>query len=155
MPLVECSRKRSGIFLHMYFLSNNSLGCYSATVKRIGSGLVFSLILTALITIGAQSSAQAGLAECKKPKKWTSYTKLWTAFNKNVQVKTSDDWFKAYIFARIYTGYPECFDSKDVAKMKKWVTAYNRMCVKDPSWNLSCRLYSGSGALTRVYDEYK
>lgn len=117
---------------------------------------MLTLLLTALVSIGPRTPAQAGLFDCIKPKKWSNYTKLRTAFNKDPQIKTEDDWFRAYIFARIFTGSPKCFNSKDVAMMKKWVNAYNQACVSDPSWNFSCKLFSGSSTFSSwVYEGYK
>ena len=75
---------------------------------------------------------------------------------KDPQMKTQDDWFKGYMFARIYTGSPKCFDSKDVAIMNKWVTSYNQACLQNQSWNYSCKLYSGTSTLAAwVYEGYK
>ena len=130
--------------------------CYSAPMKRTSTAVLFSIILSCLVVITPVSSAQAGLFDCVKPKKWSNYTKLKTAFNKDPQLKTQDDWFRAYVFARIFTGSPKCFNSKDVAVMKKWVNAYNQVCVRDPSWNFSCKLYSGSSTFASwVYEGYK
>ena len=125
-------------------------------MKRASFGLVLTLLLSTLVSIGPQTPAQAGLFDCMKPKKWSNYTKLRTAFNKDPQTKTEDEWFRAYIFARIFTGSSKCFDSKDVAVMRKWVNAYNQACVNNPSWNFSCKLYSGSSTFSSwVYEGYK
>lgn len=137
-----------------YWISTLLLGCYSGLVKRISTGVIFTLILTTLIAVSPQAPAQAGLFDCVKPKKWASYSKLRTAYLK--ESKTEDDWFKSYIFARIYTGSSKCFNSKDVAVMKKFVSAYNQACMNNPSWNYSCKLYSGSSTFASwVYEGYK
>jgi hypothetical protein len=125
-------------------------------MKRVTTGVLFSLILSCLVAIAPQNSANASLFDCVKPKKWSGYSKLRTAYFKDPQVKTEEDWFKAYIFARIYTGSSKCFNSKDVAVMKKWVNAYNNACRDNPSWNSSCKYYSGSSTLASwVYEGYK
>jgi hypothetical protein len=116
--------------------------------------MVFTLLLTTLVVFGPQAPAQAGLFDCMKPKKWASYSKLRTAYFK--ESKTQEDWFKSYIFARIYTGSSKCFNSQDVAVMKKFVSAYNEACLNNPSWNYSCKLYSGSSTFASwVYEGYK
>jgi hypothetical protein len=75
---------------------------------------------------------------------------------KDPQTKTEDDWFKAYIFARIYTGSAKCFNSKDVAVMRQWVNSFNQACRQNPSWNYSCKYYSGTSTLASwVYEGYK
>jgi hypothetical protein len=75
---------------------------------------------------------------------------------KDPQKKSEDDWFRAYVFARIYTGSPKCFQSKDVAVMKKWVKSYNQACIQNPSWNFSCEYYSGTSTFQSwVYEGYK
>jgi hypothetical protein len=125
-------------------------------MKRTSTGVLFSLILSCLVIVTPVNSAQAGLFDCIKPKKWSNYTKLRTAFNKDPKTKTQDDWFRAYAFARIFTGSAKCFNSKDVAVMKKWVNAYNQVCREDPSWNYSCKLYSGSSTFASwLYESYK
>jgi hypothetical protein len=125
-------------------------------MKRLSTGVLFSLILSCLVLIAPQNAAHAGIFDCIKPKKWSGYSKLRIAYSKDPQTKTEDDWFKAYIFARIFTGSAKCFNSKDVAIMKKFVRAYNQACVSDPSWNFSCKLYSGSSTFSSwVYEGYK
>lgn len=125
-------------------------------MKKVSSCALLSLILSCIFVIAPQQTANAGLFDCVKPKKWSAYSKLRAAYFKDPQTKTEDDWFKAYIFARIFTGSPKCFNSKDVAVMKKWVNAYNQACRDDPSWNYSCKIYSGSSTLASwVYEGYK
>lgn len=109
-----------------------------------------------MVVLVPQQNASAGLFDCMGPKKWSGYSKLRSAFMKDPQTKTQDEWFRAYIFARIYTGSPKCFNSKDVTVMKKWVNSYNQACAQNPSWNFSCKLYSGSSTLASwVYEGYK
>jgi len=125
-------------------------------VRRTSSGEVLSLVLATFVVVGQQSPANAGIFDCWSPKKWSSYSKLRTAFNKDPQLKTEDDWFKAYIFARIFTGSSKCFKAQDVAVMKKWVNAYNQACINDPSWNYSCKISVGTSTLSSwVYEGYK
>jgi len=124
-------------------------------MKRISQLAIFSLLLSMVVIVPHQN-ASAGLFDCMGPKKWSGYTKLRSSFMKDPQTKTQDDWFKAYIFARIYTGSAKCFNSKDVVVMKKWVNSYNQTCLQNPSWNYSCKLYSGTSTLASwVYEGYK
>ena len=130
--------------------------CYPAPMKKVSTGVFFALILSCLVAIAPQNAANAGLFDCIKPKKWSGYSKLRTAYLKDAQLKTEDDWFKAYIFARIFTGSSKCFNSKDVVVMKKFVNAYNQACSGNPSWNYSCKYYSGRSTLASwVYEGYK
>jgi hypothetical protein len=125
-------------------------------MKRISTGVLFSMLLSFLVVLAPQNSAQAGLFDCIKPKKWSGYSKLRTAYFKDPQIKTEDDWFKAYAFARIFTGSSKCFNSKDVAVMRKFVNSYNQACATNPSWNYSCELFSGSSTFASwVYEGYK
>ncbi len=125
-------------------------------MKRITVGVVCSILLSGVFVFVPQSSANAGFFDCVKPRKWSSYSKLRSAYFKDPQMKTQEDWFKAYIYARIFTGSSKCFNSKDVAIMRKWVNAYNQACSNDPSWNFSCKYYSGSSTLAAwVYEGYK
>ena len=125
-------------------------------MKRISIGVLFSILLSCIVAVTPINSAQGGLLNCINPRKWSGYPKLRTAYFKDPQIKTQDDWFKSYIFARIYTGSAKCFKNKDVAVMNKWVNAYNQACANDPSWNFSCKLYSGSSTLSSwVYEGYK
>jgi hypothetical protein len=66
------------------------------------------------------------------------------AFSRNPEQKTEADWFNSYIFARLYTGYPNCFNKKDVATMRKYVSAINAVCTDDPKWGSAC-LLAGKG----------
>ena len=125
-------------------------------MKRTSIGVILSITISCFVVITPINSATAGVFDCMNPRKWSGYSKLRASYFKDPQVKTQDDWFKAYIFARIYTGSPKCFSSKDVAVMKKWVNAYNQACVNNPSWNYSCKLFSGSSTLASwVYEGYK
>ena len=125
-------------------------------MKRISTGVLFSLILSCLIAIAPQNSANAGIFDCYSPKKWSKYSKLRTAYFKDPQLKTQDDWFNAYIFARIFTGSSKCFNSKDVTVMRNFVNTYNQACVNNPSWHYSCKYYSGSSTFASwVYENSK
>lgn len=125
-------------------------------MKRMTFGLLFSLILSCTVGVTSQNSAVAGPFDCLGPKKWSNYSKLKNAYFKDPQLKTQDDWFKSYAFARIFTGSPKCFNSKDVAVMKKWVNTYNQVCRENPNWNYSCKYYSGSSTFASwVYEGYK
>jgi hypothetical protein len=124
-------------------------------MQKISKFVVVTLFAS-LIFAFPQQSANAGLFDCVKPKKWSGYSQLRTAFMKDPQKKSEDDWFRAYVFARIYTGSPKCFQSKDVAVMKKWVKSYNQACIQNPSWNFSCEYYSGTSTFQSwVYEGYK
>ncbi len=152
-PLLGLAKRKTRISGH-FCVSTLLLRCYSRPVKRTSSGMVLTLLLTALVVVGPQAPAQAGLFDCLKPKKWASYSKLRTAYFK--ESKTQDDWFKSYIFARIYTGSSKCFNSKDVAVMRKFVSAYNQACVSNPSWHYSCSITTGTSTLSSwVYEGYK
>ena len=125
-------------------------------MKRLTSGVLISLLFSCLVVVGPQNSAHAGLFDCVNPRKWSGYSKLRAAYFKDPQIKTDDDWFKSYAFARIYTGSSKCFKTKDVAVMRKFVNAYNQTCATNPSWNYSCELFSGSSTFSSwVYEGYK
>ena len=125
-------------------------------MKKLSSGVIFSLLCTSLIILPAQNSANAGIFDCVNPRKWSGYSKLRTSFFKEPAQKSQDDWFKAYMFARIYTGSAKCFNSKDVAVMKKFVKSYNQVCARDPSWNYSCDMFSGYSTFSSwAYEGYK
>ena len=117
------------------------------------------IILPMVLVLGslsAPNTADAGFFDCRKAKKWSNYSKLRTAFLKEPSMKTQEDWFRAYVFATIYTGYPKCFNSKDVSIMQKYADALTKTCANNPSWNFSCTLIKGRGALANwAYESYK
>lgn len=73
------------------------------------------LLLVGILIMGSLSvpnTANAGLFDCVKAKKWSNYSKLRSAYLKDPTLKTEEDWFRSYVFATIFTGYPKCFNSK-------------------------------------------
>lgn len=129
------------------------------TVKLDRRYLVSRCLMALVLSLGSLSitdSADAGLFDCRKAKKWSNYSKLRTAFLKEPSSKTQEDWFRAYVFATIYTGYPKCFNSKDVSVMRKYTNALTVTCAKNPNWNFACTLIKGRGAMADwAYESYK
>lgn len=120
---------------------------------RIATLVVFSLIS---VGINSTTEASAGLFDCVKAKKWASAKSLRSAYLLDPELKTPTDWFNGYIFARIYTGYPGCFNKSDVNVMRQYVQYINSYCVKNPSWNNLCAISKGTGKLADwVYSNYR
>jgi hypothetical protein len=117
-------------------------------------------MLSLLLVLGGlfvpSQPASAGLFDCVKAKKWSNYSKLRTAYLKDPTLKTEDDWFKAYIFSTIYTGYPKCFNGKDVRIMRKYADLSTNTCRNNPNWIRYCSMINGRGAFADwVYEGYK
>lgn len=123
------------------------------------NGLWLRILLASLLIFGSMSTmsaANAGLFDCVKPKKWSNYSKLRAAYLKDPNLKTQEDWFRSYVFATIFTGYPKCFNSKDVKVMRKYADVLTKTCMSNPNWNFACTLIRGRGALADwAYESYK
>lgn len=114
---------------------------------------IFAIMFSSLNTI---EPANAGVFDCVKAKKWSNYSKLRTAYFKDPALKSEEDWFRAYVFATIFTGYPKCFKAKDVNVMRKFADVMTQTCAKTPSWNFACPMIKGRGALANwAYESYK
>jgi hypothetical protein len=102
------------------------------------------------------SPASAGIFDCIKVKKWSNYTKLRVSYFKDPALKTQGDWTRSYIFARLFTGYPKCFNKKDVNVMNQFVNLLNSTCLQNSQFGDVCRIAQGNGPMSDwVYNGYK
>ena len=125
--------------------------------KFMSKSVIIVLTLT-LIFNGFVSSnqASAGIFDCVKARKWAAAKSLKTSYLMDPAKKSDTDWFNSYIFARIYTGYPGCFNKSDVDVMRQYVQYINEYCVRNPKWNYACFFSKGYGKLADlVYSNYK
>lgn len=126
---------------------------------KSGRSLCLRIFLASLLMFGSMPvmpPANAGLFDCVKAKKWSNYSKLRTAYLKDPNLKTQEDWFRSYVFATIFTGYPKCFNSQDVRIMRKYADALTQTCIRNPNWNMACTMIRGRGALADwAYESYK
>ncbi len=117
------------------------------------------LLLVGILIMGSLSvpnTANAGLFDCVKAKKWSNYSKLRSAYLKDPTLKTEEDWFRSYVFATIFTGYPKCFNSKDVKVMRRFTDLMTQTCASNPRWNFACQMMRGRGAMADwAYESYK
>jgi hypothetical protein len=131
----------------------------SLRLGKSRTGLWLRIVLAMSLAVGSMSAiapANAGLFDCVKAKKWSNYSKLRTAYLKDPNLKTQEDWFRSYVFATIFTGYPKCFNSKDVKVMRKYADALTQTCIRNPNWNFACTMIRGRGALADwAYESYK
>lgn len=119
------------------------------------SGLSLILALT-FSSLSSTSTANAGVFDCVKAKKWSNYSKLRSAYLKDPSIKTQEDWFNAYVFATIFTGYPKCFNSRDVKVMREFADLIIQTCANGPKWNFACYMMKSRGPLADwAYDSYK
>ena len=116
---------------------------------RIRASIILTVILLNLLPLSNQTATQAsaGILDCMKAKGYSKKGVLVKAFNKDPKKKTESDWFNAYTFARLFTGYPKCFDKKDVVVMRKFVSTLNSICSNDPEWASLCLIAKSSGPL--------
>jgi hypothetical protein len=119
-------------------------------VKRILGTLVLVTVILNLApsaAIAIETTPRAGLFDCMKAKGFSKKGVLVKAFNKNPEQRTSSDWVNSYNFARLFTGYPKCFNKKDVSVMRKYVNTINSICSSNPNWSSVCVLAGGRGPL--------
>ena len=119
-------------------------------MKRILGTLVLLTVILNLApsaAIAIETTPRAGLFDCMKAKGFSKKGVLVKAFNKNPEQKTSSDWVNSYNFARLFTGYPKCFNKKDVSVMRKYVNTINGICSSNPNWSSVCVLAGGRGPL--------
>ena len=116
---------------------------------RNRTSIILTVILLNILPVSNQSSTQAnaGLLDCMKAKSYSKKGALVKAFNKDPNKKTESDWFNAYTFARLFTGYQNCFNKKDVVVMRKFVSTLNSICSNDPEWASVCLIAKSSGPL--------
>ena len=125
-------------------------------MKRVFVGL----LIVSLSCLGIQNLAitnvSAGVFDCVKAKKYSSYSKLRSAYFKDPKKKTDDDWFRAYTFATIFNGYPKCFKEKDVAVMRDFIKIIDDVCAQNRNWGTICKLAPVRGGMADwAYDSYK
>lgn len=126
-------------------------------VKLTLATLLFSIVFASSLLLDSSAQiANAGIFSCSQAKKWSKYSELRNSFLRNPEQKSDQDWFRSYIFARIYTGYSNCFSSKDVQVMTGFVQLINNTCQKNPNWSYVCSISGGSGKLSKfTYMNYK
>jgi hypothetical protein len=117
--------------------------------KTFGSIMLFVFFLNLIpsAAIAIETTPRAGLFDCMKAKGFSKKGVLVRAFNKNPEQRTSGDWLNSYTFARLFTGYPNCFKKKDVSVMRKYVTTINDICSSNPNWSSVCVIAGGKGPL--------
>ena len=116
--------------------------------------LAISIVFKSQIVV--LNPASAGLIDCVKASKWANAKSLKSAFLKAPEKKSPADWFDAYILARVFTGYPNCFNKKDVAVMNDYVTYMNNYCITNPNWNNLCYIAKSKSKLADwLYSNYK
>jgi hypothetical protein len=126
-----------------------------AMKKVLGSFLSMCLISLSVSTFSVYS-AQAGPLDCFRAKKYSSYSKLRTSYFKAPEKKTDQDWFRAYTFATIFNGYPNCFNKKDVAVMRDFIKIIDDICYQNRNFGTICRLTPVRGPMANwAYDSYK
>ena len=90
---------------------------------------------------------RAGVLDCMKAQGYSKKGVLVNAFKKNPEQRTSTEWFNSYMFARLFTGYSNCFNKNDVAVMRKYVMTINNICVSNPKWSTVCAIANGYGPI--------
>jgi len=112
------------------------------------------IIVAALVLSPGMSSAnaietkpRAGVLDCMKATGYSKKGVLVNAYRKNPEQKTSTEWFNAYMFARLFTGYPNCFNKNDVTVMRKYVSTINNVCLSNPKWSTVCAIANGYGPI--------
>ena len=121
----------------------------------IGNLLAICLVAMSIAAI-SPTTVQAGPLDCFKATKYSNYTKLRSAYLKDPQKKTDDEWFRAYTFATIFNGYPNCFNKQDVAVMRNFIKIIDQTCAKNKNFGTICRLAPVRGALADwAYNSYK
>lgn len=116
--------------------------------------LILLVLLVGIFQFPA--NANAGIFDCMKAQKWANAKSLRNSYLKAPVSKSDADWIDSYIFARIFTGYPKCFNNKDVAVMNQYVSFINNYCVRYPTWSKVCFIAKGNGKLADwTYGNYK
>jgi hypothetical protein len=124
--------------------------------SKIFIGLAIVFLSTAGIQNISLPTANAGLFDCVKAKKYTNYSKLRSAYFKDPNRKTDDDWFRAYTFATIFDGYPKCFKKQDVAVMRDFLKLIDGVCAENRNWGTICKLAPVRGGMNDwAYNSYK
>ena len=94
-----------------------------------------------------ETKPRAGVLDCMKAKGYSKKGVLVNAYRKNPEKMNSTEWFNAYMFARLFTGYPNCFNKSDVTVMRKYVSAINNVCASNPKWSTVCAIANGYGPI--------
>ena len=117
--------------------------------KSLGTLILLTIFLNLAPSAASaiDTTPRAGAFDCMKAKGFSKKGVLVNAFNKNPEQRTSGEWFNSYTFARLFTGYPKCFNKKDVALMRKYVSTINDICVSNPKWSSVCAIAKGNGPL--------
>ena len=93
------------------------------------------------------TSPARGIFDCMKAKGYSKKGVFVKAFNKSPELKSEGEWLNSYTFARLFTGYPNCFGKSDVSVMRKYVTTVNGYCTRNPDFGSVCLVARGYGPL--------
>lgn len=93
------------------------------------------------------TSPDRGIFDCMKAKGYSKKGVFVKAFNKSPELKSEGEWLNSYTFARLFTGYPNCFGKSDVSVMRKYVTTVNGYCTRNPDFGSVCLVARGYGPL--------
>jgi hypothetical protein len=124
--------------------------------SKIFIGIAIVFLSSAGIQNISLPIANAGLFDCVKAKKYANYSKLRSAYFKDPNKKTDDDWFRAYTFATIFDGYPKCFKKQDVVVMRDFLKLIDGVCAENRNWGTICKLAPVRGGMNDwAYNSYK
>ena len=116
--------------------------------RKILTGLfVIFLSTTYQSAQGIVTSPDSGIFDCMKAKGYSKKGVFVKAFNKSPELKSEGEWLNSYTFARLFTGYPNCFGKSDVSVMRKYVTTVNGYCTRNPDFGSVCLVARGYGPL--------
>lgn len=109
--------------------------------------LILILNLSPFTAVAIEFKTRAGVFDCMKATGYSKKGVLVNAFRKNPEQRTSTEWFNSYMFARLFTGYPNCFNKQDVAVMRKYVSTINNICATNTRWGTVCSIANSYGPI--------